>query len=79
MIILKAKANNELSPSEIFPIMFTNPLSQTLYTLYIDEVVALFDTLDFLLNEYFNELNTANFNILNKFFNWIVSKKITNE
>ena len=29
--------------------------------------LALFDTLDFLLNEYFNELNTANFNILNKF------------
>ena len=41
--------------------------------------VALFDTLDFLLNEYFDELNTANFNILNKFFNWILSKKITNE
>ena len=32
-------------------------------------IVALFDTLDFLLNEYFNELNTASFNILNKFFN----------
>ena len=32
-------------------------------------MLALFDTLDFLLNEYFNELNTANFNILNKFFN----------
>ena len=34
-----------------------------------DDDIALFDTLDFLLNEYFNELNTANFNILNKFFN----------
>ena len=41
--------------------------------------LALFDTLDFLLNEYFIELNTANFNILNKFLNWILSKKITNE
>ena len=36
--------------------------------------IALFDTLDFLLNEYFIELNTANFNILNNFFNWILSK-----
>ena len=37
----------------------------------VDGVVelALFDTLDFLLNEYFIELNTANFNILNKFLN----------
>ena len=31
--------------------------------------LALFDILDFFLNEYFNELNTASFNILNKFFN----------
>ena len=36
--------------------------------------VALFDTLDFLLNEYFIELKTANFNILNKFLNWILSE-----
>ena len=47
--------------------------------IYILLGLALFDTLDFLLNEYFDELNTANFNILNKFFNWILSKKITNE
>ena len=38
--------------------------------------VVLFDTLDFLLNEYFIELNTANFNILNKFLNWILLKQI---
>ena len=31
--------------------------------------LALFDTLVFLLNEYFIELNTANFIILNKFLN----------
>ena len=36
--------------------------------------VAMSDTHVFLLNEYFVELNTANFNILNKFLNWIVSK-----
>ena len=31
--------------------------------------VALSDTLVFLLNEYFIELNSANFNILNTFLN----------
>ena len=31
--------------------------------------VALSDTLVFLLNEYFIELNTVNFYFLNKFFN----------
>ena len=31
--------------------------------------IALSDTLVFLLNEYFNELNTVNFYFLNKFFN----------
>ena len=36
--------------------------------------VALSDTLVFLLNEYFIELNTVNFNFLNKFLNWILSK-----
>ena len=37
-------------------------------------VIALSDTHVFLLNEYFIELNTANFNILNKFLNWILSE-----
>ena len=32
-------------------------------------VLALFDTLVFLLNEYFIELNTVNFYFLNKFLN----------
>ena len=31
--------------------------------------LALFDTLVFLLNEYFIELNTVNFYFLNKFLN----------
>ena len=35
--------------------------------------VALFDTHVFLLSDYFIELNTANFKILNKFLNWILS------
>ena len=34
--------------------------------------VALSDTHIFILNEYFIELNTANFNILNIFLNWIL-------
>ena len=34
-----------------------------------DFVIALFDTHVFLMNEYFTELNTANFKILNKFLN----------
>ena len=38
-------------------------------------ILALFDTLVFFLNEYFIELNTANFNILNKVLNWILSEK----
>ena len=37
------------------------------------EGVALSDTHVFLLNEYFIELNTANFKILNKLLNWILS------
>ena len=48
----------------------------------VDGVVelALFDTLDFLLNEYFIELNTANFNILNKFLNLgMKASKFTDE
>ena len=35
--------------------------------------LALSDTHVFLLNEYFIELNTANFKILNKLLNWILS------
>ena len=40
--------------------------------------LALFDTHVFLLNEYFIELNTANFNILNEFFelNFVGKQKI---
>ena len=38
-----------------------------------DMMVALSDTHVFLLNEYFIELNTANFKILNKFLNCILS------
>ena len=38
------------------------------------DIVALSDTHVFLLNEYFIELNTANFNILNKVLNWILSE-----
>ena len=38
--------------------------------------IALSDTLVFLLNEYFIELNTTKFIILNKFFNWILIKKL---
>ena len=37
--------------------------------LMVQHKLALFDTLDFLLNEYFIELNTANFKILNRFLN----------
>ena len=39
-----------------------------------DVRLAMFDTHVFLLNEYFIELNTINFNILNKFLNWIFSE-----
>ena len=42
--------------------------------------VALSDTHVFLLNEYFIELNTANFKVLNKLLNWILSgNKILNQ
>ena len=41
---------------------------------FLHRHLALSDTLVFLLNEYFIELNTVNFNFLNKFFNWILSK-----
>ena len=34
-----------------------------------NDILAMFDTEVFLLNEYSIELNTANFNILNKFLN----------
>ena len=37
-----------------------------------EAVIALSDTQVFLLNEYFIELNTTNFNILNKVLNWIL-------
>ena len=43
------------------------------------ERVGVIDANIFLLNEYIFELNPANFNILNKVFNWILSKKFTIE
>ena len=42
--------------------------------LFVHFTVAMSDTHVFLLNEYFVELNTANFNILNRFLNWILSE-----
>ena len=38
--------------------------------------VALFDTLVFLLNEYFIKLNTANFYFLNEILNWIFRRNV---
>ena len=44
-----------------------------------DFVIALFDTRVFLMNEYFTELNTADFKNLNRFLNRIFSEKLTKE